>query len=177
MLNKEGNLKEHVKETESKASRIIREINGISSKQNVGQEEIRVKIKLFETCIIPAIFYGFEVWGKILKSEMQAIEKIQNQSLKKILQLPVTTPSTGLLMETGIWPAKERIEYSTLMLIHSIINSNKERISQKTILEQRKKGMTNTLYERAKEIGQSIGMNIDQAKKNEKINTEQRSKN
>ena len=177
MLNKEGNLKEHIKETESKASRIIREINGISSKQNVGQEEIRVKIKLFETCLILAILYGFKAWGKILKSEMQAIEKIQNQSLKKILQLPVTTPSTGLLMETGIWPAKERIEHSTLMLIHSIINSNKERISQKIILEQRKKGMTNTLYERAKEIGQSIGMNIDQAKKNEKINTEQRSKN
>ena len=33
-------------------------------------------------------------------------------------------------METGIWPTKERIEYSTLMLIHSIINSNKEMISQ-----------------------------------------------
>ena len=57
MLNKEGNLKEHIKETESKASRIIREINGISSKQNVGQEEIRVKIKLFETCLAPAILY------------------------------------------------------------------------------------------------------------------------
>ena len=67
---------------------------------------------------------------------MQAIEKIQNQSLKKILQLSVTTPSTGLLMETGMWPAKERIEYSTLMLIHSIINSNKKTISRKIILEQ-----------------------------------------
>ena len=52
-------------------------------------------------------------------------------------------------MEIGKWPAKERIEYSTLMLIHSIINSNKERIS--IILEQRKKGIPNTLYERAKE--------------------------
>ena len=31
MLNKECNLKEHIKETENKASRIIREINGISS--------------------------------------------------------------------------------------------------------------------------------------------------
>ena len=68
-------------------------------------------------------------------------------------------------METGIWPAKERIEHSTLMIIHSIINSNKERISQKIILEQRKKGMTNTLYERAKEIGESIGMNKDKAEK------------
>ena len=73
-----------------------------------------------------------------------------------------------MLMETGIWPAKERIEYSTLMLIHRIINSNKERISEKIILEQRKKGMTNTLYERAREIGESIGKNIDQAEKMKK---------
>ena len=91
MLNKESNLKEHIKETGNKASRIIREMNGISSKQNVGQEEIRLKIKLFETCLVPAILYGFEVRGKISKSEMQAIEKIQNQSIKKILQLAATS--------------------------------------------------------------------------------------
>ena len=71
-------------------------------------------------------------------------------------------------MKTGIWPAKKITEYSTLVLIHSIINSNKERISQKIILGQRNKGMPNTLYERAKEIGQSIGMNIDQARKMKK---------
>ena len=64
--------KEQVKETESKASRILREINGISSKQNVGQEEIRVKFKLIETCLAPAIlarYNGFEAWlgGKIPK--------------------------------------------------------------------------------------------------------------
>ena len=57
------------------------------------------------------------------------------------------------------------------MLIHSISSSNKERILQKIILEQKKKEMTNTLYERAKEIRESIGMNIDQAEKNEKINS------
>ena len=51
------------------------------------------------------------------------------------------------------------------MLIHGIINSNKERIPRKIILEKRKKGMPNTLYERAKEIEQSIGMNIDQVGK------------
>ena len=96
---------------------------------------------------MPAILYGFETWGKTSKSEMQAIEKIQNQSIKKMLQLPATTHPYGLLMETGIWPAKERIEYSVLMLIHSN-NSNKEWISQKIIIEQRKKGMPNTLYER-----------------------------
>ena len=85
MLNKEGSLKDHIKETENKISRIIREINGISSKQDVGQEKIRVKIKLFQTYLVPAVLYGFEAWGEAQKSEMQAIGKIQNQSLKKLL--------------------------------------------------------------------------------------------
>ena len=67
MLNKEGigNLKEHVKETESEANRVLRETNGISSKQNVGQEEVRIKIKIFETCLALAILklmHGFEAW-------------------------------------------------------------------------------------------------------------------
>ena len=88
--------------------------------------------------------------------------------MNKILQLPVATPSAGLLTETGIWSAKERIEYSTLMLIYSIMNSNKERISQTIILEQKKNGMPNPLYERAKEIVESIVMNIDPQKKKKK---------
>ena len=62
------------------------------------------------------------------------------------------------------------------MLIHSIINSNKERISQNIILEQKKKGIPNTLHDRGKEIGQSIGIIIDQAVKMKKINMEKRSK-
>ena len=58
-----GNLKEHVKETESEANRILREANGISSKQNVGQEEVRIKIKIFETCLShQQVANGFEAW-------------------------------------------------------------------------------------------------------------------
>ena len=46
-------------------------------------------------------------------------------------------------------------------------NNNKERISQKFVSEQR-----NTPYERAKEIGESIRMNIDQAGKMKKSTRE-----
>ena len=35
--------------------------------------------------------------------------KNKNQSLKKILQLSVVTLSTGLLMETSIWPARREL--------------------------------------------------------------------
>ena len=89
------------------------------------------------------------------------IKNTRNQSLIKILYLLLITLSTGLLKEKDKWQAKGRIEYLTLMLIYSIIDRNKESISQKIILGQRKKGMPNTLCDRAAEIGKSIGWNID----------------
>ena len=49
--------------------------------------------------------------------------------------------------------------------VNSIIDRNKESISQKIILGQRKKGMPNTLYDRATEIGKSIEWNIDKLAK------------
>ena len=89
------------------------------------------------------------------------IKNTRNQSLIKILYLLLITLSTGLLKGKDKWQAKGRIEYLTLMLIYSIIDRNKESISQKIILGQRKKEMPNALYDRATEIGKSIGWNKD----------------
>ena len=66
------------KSKESRAIRTTREVNGISSNQNAGQEEIRVKIKLFETCLVPAILYEFEARRGILKSEMYNIHTTEH---------------------------------------------------------------------------------------------------
>ena len=87
---------------------------------------MKVKIKLFETCLMPAIIYGLEVWGRISATEMKKISKIQVSALKQILHLPKLTPNIGILYETGIWPIKERIEYSTMMFFHSIMKSDDE---------------------------------------------------
>ena len=32
---------------------------------------MKVKIKLFETCLMPAIIYGLEVWGRITATEIK----------------------------------------------------------------------------------------------------------
>ena len=103
MLNKGGNLKQHIKETESKASRIIREVNGILSKQNVGQEEIRVKIIL----ILPAILYGFEAWEKTLKVRCK-----QQKNAKSVIKENTTATShkTFHWIANGNWYMASKAE-------------------------------------------------------------------
>ena len=85
VINKLGNLKDHILELNRKCEIINREISAIGAKHQVGIEEIRVKLKLCETCQMPALLYGLEPWGKIDKDELNEIEKIQETALKRIL--------------------------------------------------------------------------------------------
>ena len=121
---------------------------------------MKVKKKLFETCLMPAIIYGLEVWRRSAATETKEISKIQVSALKQILRLSKSAPNIGILYETGIWPIKERIEYSRMMLFHSIMNSNDERISKKIIEQQQKEKLKNTMQERVKDISKELEINI-----------------
>ena len=80
-INEEGNLEEHIKVIARKCETISREIDAIGAKNQVGKEKIRVKLKLFDTCIMTAL-YGMEAWTNIISVEMREIEKIQGKTLK-----------------------------------------------------------------------------------------------
>ena len=58
VINSKGNLKDHTQQVETKTSNISNEIKAIGSKSQVGSEEMNVKTKLFETCLMPAIIHG-----------------------------------------------------------------------------------------------------------------------
>ena len=90
VINKLGNLKDHILELDRKCEVINREMSAVGAKHQVGKEEIRVKLKLY-VCLMPALLYGLEAWGKIDRDEMNEIEKIQGKVLKRIFNLPIST--------------------------------------------------------------------------------------
>ena len=86
-MNKSGNLEI---ELNRKCEVINGEISAIGGKYQVGKKEVIVKLKLCETCVMPALLCGLEVWGKIgSKDKMNGIEKIQGRALKRIYNFPV----------------------------------------------------------------------------------------
>ena len=160
VINKSGNLKDHILELNRKCEVINREISAIGAKHQVGKEEIRVKLKLYKTCLMPALLYGLEAWGKIDKDEMNEIEKIQGRALKRIFNLPISTSYIGLIMETGTWPANQRVQHSTMMLYHNIMNSDHKRIARKILVEQTKSNNKNTMISKVQQIAQEIGVKL-----------------
>ena len=47
---------------------------------------------------------------------MDEIDKTQGKTIKRILQLLISTPYTGINMETELWSANENVEYRLRML-------------------------------------------------------------
>ena len=64
-------------------------------------------------------------------------------------------------METGAWPANQRIQYSTMMLYHHIVNSGHKRVAGKILAEQTKNNNKNTMISKVQQITQKIGMKIN----------------
>ena len=91
---------------------------------------------------------------------MNEIEKIQGTPLKRILNLPKSTSYIGLIMEIGTWPANQRIQYSTMMLYHNIMNSDHKRVARKILAEQTKSNHKNTMISKVKHIPQEIATKI-----------------
>ena len=60
VINKSRKLKDNILELDRKCEVINREICTIGAKLQVGKEEIRVKLKLYETCLLPALLCGLE---------------------------------------------------------------------------------------------------------------------
>ena len=130
-ISTDGQLTEHIKELNARCDTISREICAVGAKTQVGKEEVRVKLKPFETCLMPALLYGTEAWKKLSNVEIQHLENIHSKTLKRIFNLPITTTYNGLIIETGVWPAGQRVNYSSLMQYHNIIKSSKDRLVKK----------------------------------------------
>ena len=55
-MNTKGNLKDYIQEMEQKSNKIILEINVIGTRSQLETEETKVKLKLFETSLMPEYY-------------------------------------------------------------------------------------------------------------------------
>ena len=168
-ISTDGQLTEHIKELNSRCDFINREICAIRGKTQVEKEELRVKLRLFETCLMPAFLYGIEAWKKLSKAEIQHLEKVQGNSLKRIFSLPIITPYIGLIIETGVWPAEQRMNYSSLMLQLVYISQYKQQpgyIAQTNIIYTRTNSTqnhSNTCYDKGRTIAEELNIKLEKA--------------
>ena len=95
------------------------------------------------------------IWYGSLEKAVKS-RNSKGKALKRIFSLPITTSYIGLIIETGVWPAGQRIKYSSLMLYHNIINRSKDRLVKQIIQEQRAQNHASTFYDKVRTIAEEF---------------------
>ena len=149
---------------EKKATGIANGIRQIAKEEELGKMSTAARLLIYERTGVPTMTFNMETWTKIESSEMERLEKVQGKVLKHLLQLPTTTPTWGVLKETGIWTIQMQITYQRLMLYQNLITSDEERLGRRLIEAQEEEEWDEGWMGETKKIARKIGIRLEEAK-------------
>ena len=124
--------------------------------------------------MLPTITYNMESTTNMTNKEMEDMEMIQGKMLRKIYNVPPSTPYWVLLIELGMKPIEYIIHSKRKMLYHNIINTKTKRLSKDIIEQQMIYQIKGGFYEEIQmsKVFLEIGIDSKTLEKNEKVNME-----
>ena len=114
-------------------------------------------IKLFEAQIISGLLFNCKSWIGITQAQIDELQSFQDNFLKKLLHLPVSTPKAILHWDGGMEMMKWRIAKRKLMFMKKMMLANSDNICKKAILNEIIIG-TKGLASECKELSDELGI-------------------
>ena len=151
----------NIKKKKEKLPFMIHTTRREASPNDIGVYAAEARLKLAEAVLMPGILHNSEAFPSYKNKEIEELEKVQHTILTGILELPSTTPYYPLLMETGWWTMRARMEYRKLMLYHNIKRSDEKRVIKRVLEKQKEEDRPTTWYSSVKEIMKRYGIMLD----------------
>ena len=132
IITEDGTHEATIAERENSITGTTAEISNILSETS---EIVKMKsIRQYTyNIILPKLTINTETWN-LTNENIKHLEKIYSQAIKRMLKIPYTTPTKGLLNELGLWSIENEIIYRKLMFLHKLING--DTLSSKIFSEQ-----------------------------------------
>ena len=162
--NEKGNNDLSIQKRKEKVDYMLHEILRYGDKEKVGNMALEVRIKIYETVVVPTLFANIETWGRVSEKDLKELERLQAKVLRGMFRQIATTPYWGLLAEVGIWPVENRIEYKKIMLFHNIVTSDEKRLARKLVEDQIRSPYNNCWGESIIDICRKYDIDVEQVK-------------
>ena len=120
IMNEKGNMEDHIQTLKGKTEAALQTILNIAGYNDFNSIQMETIWKLVKTCIIPILTYAAESWIPT-KAEIKKIQQILDNTIKRILETPRTTPNDAIILETGIWNIESLLEQKQLSYYHRIL--------------------------------------------------------
>ena len=87
-----------------------------------GCREIETMLLLYKLLFLSTVLYNSEAWSCLNQNEVSQLERLQQKFLKRVLQVPKSTPNTLVLLELGLLPIASEIHARQLRFLHHILS-------------------------------------------------------
>ena len=122
IICRNGKNIENIEERSKKAKTSTKCITTIGKQEIMRKIEINATLKLHETLTIPILLHNCETWC-LSKTDELKLERIELWCLKRIFNLPRTTPSAAVRFVSGTLLTKVRIDSKQLIYLQRILKS------------------------------------------------------
>ena len=98
------------------------ELCSLSRGLSLGIRQIESMLILYKTVFVPRLIYNCEAWSKLKAADYKILQSAQLKFMRKILEVPRSTPTAALYLELGMWPIRYEIEIRQLFFLKRVLN-------------------------------------------------------
>ena len=117
---------------------------------------LRFMTTLIEACFKRKFKHGCEVWDNFTKMESKMINNLIPNMIKRVLQVPTSTPSAAIKHDLGVTDMDLEVAMERILLASKILQMSDNRISKQllsSMLEKEIPGFCTSLVDSMKLIG------------------------
>ena len=136
LISADGKNIKNVKARVAKGTGIIIRILAILDGVPFGKFYFKIALILRESLLVSSMIYNSEAWYNVTNREMDLLETVDLQFLRKVLNAPRSTPKEMLYLETGCVPFREIIRKRRILFLHYILNESERSFMKKFLMKQ-----------------------------------------
>ena len=139
-ISRDGKNDQNLKERCDKVKNTVRAIITCCKSEIMRKIGMKVILQLHESETIPALLYNAEAWT-LNAEEKHSLDKVEFYAWRKMIGLPTTTPTAGLILTVGSLFASIRVEVKQLIYLQKILKKDDENWAKKTLFALREKDL------------------------------------
>ena len=123
----------------SECKGVLNEIVELCKTEAVGNYRFKYMNTLLNSCFLKKFEHGCEVWGNLTKKDVQTINRLIPQTIKRVLELPRSTPTDAVKHDFGVIELTNEVQLESVLLAVNVMESDDERIAKRLLSPMLKK--------------------------------------
>ena len=95
------------------------EIISMCKETNFGKHQIYT---IYQSVFLPRLIYNCESWSNVTLKDISNLQDAQLNFLRRVMEVPKSTPIAALFLELGILPIQYEIEKRQLVFLKKILD-------------------------------------------------------